>query len=102
MFDFTQRDQEEYISKFFGHHLRQQVKSLTQRDWRNLLEYMENNSETLQSQNTIHVIFQHCGIDETLQKLKSDIYKFNFYMALLGSSNHSGDTEQSKNVQIHD
>ena len=96
MFDFTQRDQEEYISKFFGHHLRQQVKSLTQRDWRNLLEYMENNSETLQSQNTIHVIFQHCGIDETLQKLKSDIYKFNFYMALLGSSNHSGDTEQSK------
>ena len=96
MFDFPQRDQKEYISKFFEHHLRKQVRSLTQRDWRNLLEYMENNSETLQSQNTIHVIFQHCDIDETLQKLKSDTYKFNFYMALLGSSNHSGDTEQSK------
>ena len=100
MFEFSQRDQKEYIAKFFGHLLREQVRSLTQRDWRNLLEHMENNSETLQSQNAIQVIFHHCDIDETLQKLKSDTYKFNFYMALLGSSNHSGDTQQSQMCKL--
>jgi cold shock CspA family protein len=100
MFDFSQRDQKEYISKFFGHLLRKQVSSLNQRDWRNLLEHMENNSETLQSQNAIDVIFEHCDFEQTLEMLTTDSYKFNFLMAVLGSSNHSGNTKKSQTCKL--
>ena len=61
---------------------------------------MENNSESLQSQNAIHVIFEHCDFEQTLEMLTTDSYKFNFLMAVLGSSNHSGDTKRSQTCKL--
>ena len=100
LFDFQQRDLEEYVKKFLGPLLTRHLQSFNQKNWRNLLEYMENNSESLQSQNAIHVIFEHCDFEQTLEMLTTDSYKFNFLMAALGSSNHSGDTKRSQTCKL--
>ena len=100
LFELEQRDIDEYVNEFLGPVLDQHLDSMSQTNWRNLLEYMEGNSESLQAQNAINVIFQHCDFNRTLENLKLNVYKFNFLMAVLGSSNHSGDTEKAKKCKM--
>ena len=96
LFDFPQRDMKEYIVEYYGQQLKQRIKILTERDWHVILERMEQYSAALQGQNATSVIFDHTDIEATLSKLKTGSLKFNFLMALLGCSNHNGDTERSE------
>ena len=66
--------------------------SLDAREWRDLLELMQDRSEYRKEQNAIALMFEHTNVEETLQNITLDKYKFEFNMALLGSSNHTGDT----------
>ena len=64
--------------------------SLDAREWRDLLELMQDRSEYRKEQNAIALMFEHTNVEETLQNITLDKYKFEFNMALLGSSNHTG------------
>jgi hypothetical protein len=101
LFDFPQRDMKEYIVEYYGQQLKQRIEDLSERDWYVILEEMEQHSGGLQGQNGTSVIFDHTNIDETLSKLKTDSLKFNFLMALLGCSNHNGDTDRSQFCKIN-
>jgi len=101
LFDFPQRDMKEYIVEYYGQQLKQRIEDLTERDWYVILEAMEQHSGGLQGQNATSVIFDHTNIDETLSMLKTDSLKFNYLMALLGCSNHNGDTDRSQFCKIH-
>ena len=101
LFDFPQRDMKEYIVEYYGQQLKQRIEDLSERDWYVILEAMEQHSGGLQGQNATSVIFDHTNIDETLSKLKTDSLKFNFLMALLGCSNHNGDTDRSQFCKIN-
>ena len=96
LFDFPQRDMKEYIVEYYGQQLKQRIEILTERDWYVILGEMEQHSAALQGQNATSVIFAHTDIKATLSKLKTGSLKFNFLMALLGCSNHNGDTERSE------
>ena len=96
LFDFPQRDMKEYIVEFYGQQLKRRIHVLSGRDWHTILAEMEQHSGALQGQNATSVIFDHTDIEATLFKLKNDSLKFNFLMALLGCSNHNGDTERSQ------
>ena len=96
LFDFPQRDMKEYIVEYYGQQLRQRIQVLSGRDWHTILEEMEQHSGALQGQNATSVIFDHTDIEDTLPQLRTDSLKFNFLMALLGCSNHNGDTERSQ------
>ena len=96
LFDFPQRDMKEYILEYYGQRLKQRIEDLSERDWYVILEEMEQHSAALQGQNATSVIFDHTDIEATLSKLKTGSLKFNFLMALLGCSNHNGDTERSE------
>ena len=96
LFDFPQRDMKEYIVEYYGQQLRKRIQVLNGRDWHTILEEMEQHSGALQGQNATSVIFDHTDIEATLSQLRTDSLKFNFLMALLGCSNHNGDTERSQ------
>ena len=96
LFDFPQRDMKEYIVEYYGQQLRKRIQVLSGRDWHTILEEMEQHSGALQGQNATSVIFDHTDIEATLSQLRTDSLKFNFLMALLGCSNHNGDTERSQ------
>lgn len=96
LFNFPQRDMKEYIVEYYGQQLKQRIEDLDQRDWYVILEEMEQHSAALQGQNATSVIFDHTDIEATLSKLKTGLLKFNFLMALLGCSNHNGDTDRSE------
>ena len=96
LFDFPQRDMKEYIVEYYGQQLKQRIEILTERDWYVILGEMEQHSAALQGQNATSVIFAHTDIKATLSKLKTGSLKFNFLMALLGCSNHNGDTRRSE------
>jgi cold shock CspA family protein len=101
LFDFPQRDMKEYIVEYYGHQLKHRINVLSERDWYTILEEMEQHSGSLQGQNATSVIFDHTDIDKTLSNLKTDSLKFNFLMALLGCSNHNGDTDRSQFCKIN-
>ena len=96
LFDFPQRDMKEYIVEYYGQQLKKRIQVLSGRDWHTILEEMEQHSGALQGQNATSVIFDHTDIEATLPQLRTDSLKFNFLMALLGCSNHNGDTERSQ------
>jgi hypothetical protein len=96
LFDFPQRDMKEYVVEYYGQQLKQRIEILNERDWHVILKEMEQHSAALQGQNATSVIFDHTDIEDTLSKLKTGLSKFNFLMALLGCSNHNGDTERSE------
>ena len=101
LFDFPQRDIKEYIVEYYGKQLSQRIQLLNERDWYIILEEMEQHSSALQGQNATSVIFDHTDIETTLSQLKTDLMKFNFLMALLGCSNHNGDTERSQFCKVN-
>ena len=101
LFDFPQRDMKEYIVEYYGQQLKQRIDVLTERDWYVILEEMEQHSGGLQGQNATSVIFDHTNVEQTLAKLRTDSLKFSFLMALLGCSNHNGDTDRSQFCKIH-
>lgn len=101
LFDFPQRDMKEYIVEYYGQQLKQRIEVLDERDWYTILEEMEQHSGDLQGQNATSVIFDHTDIDKTLSNLKTDSLKFSFLMALLGCSNHNGDTDRSQFCKIN-
>jgi len=101
LFDFPQRDMKEYIVEYYGQQIKQRIEVLNERDWYTILEEMEQHSGSLQGQNATAVIFDYTDIDETLSNLKTDSLKFNFLMALLGCSNHNGDTDRSQFCKIN-
>ena len=101
LFDFSQRDMKEYIVEYYGQQLKQRIEVLDERDWYTILEEMEQHSGDLQGQNATSVIFDHTDIDKTLSNLKTDSLKFSFLMALLGCSNHNGDTSRSQFCKIN-
>ena len=101
LFDFTQRDIKEYIVEFYGQELRKRIEVLDERDWYTILEEMEQHSGNLQGQNATSVIFDHTDIEKTLSNLKTKSLKFSFLMALLGCSNHNGDTDRSQFCKIN-
>ena len=101
LFNFPQRDMKEYIVEYYGQQLKQRIEVLTERDWYVILEEMEQHSGGLQGQNATSVIFDHTNIQQTLSKLRTDSLKFSFLMALMGCSNHNGDTERSQFCKIN-
>ncbi|MGB1567153.1 MAG: cold-shock protein [Candidatus Poseidoniaceae archaeon] len=101
LFDFPQRDMKEYIVEYYGQQLKQRIEVLTERDWYVILEEMEQHSGGLQGQNATSVIFDHTNIEQTLSKLRTDSLKFTFLMALMGCSNHNGDTDRSQFCKIN-
>ena len=101
LFDFPQRDMKEYIVEYYGQQLKQRIEVLSERDWYTILEEMEQHSGNLQGQNATSVIFDHTDVDKTLSNMKTDSLKFNFLMALLGCSNHNGDTDRSQFCKIN-
>ncbi len=101
LFDFPQRDMKEYIVEYYGQQIKQRIEVLNERDWYTILEEMEQHSGNLQGQNATSVIFDHTDIDKTLSNLKTDSLKFSFLMALLGCSNHNGDTDRSQFCKIN-
>jgi len=92
LFDLSVRDVETYIRTFYSGQLQSIMSSLTAREWRELLELMQDRSEYRKEQNAIALMFEHTDVEATLQNITLDAYKFEFNMALLGSSNHTGDT----------
>ena len=101
LFDFPQRDMKEYIVEYYGQQLKQRIEVLAERDWYVILEEMEQHSGGLQGQNATSVIFDHTNIEQTLSKLRTDSLKFSFLMALMGCSNHNGDTDRSQFCKIN-
>jgi cold shock CspA family protein len=92
LFDLSVRDVETYIRTFYSGQLRSIISSLTAREWKKLLDLMQDRSEYRKEQNAIALMFEHTDVQATLQNITLDAYKFEFNMALLGSSNHTGHT----------
>ena len=96
LYDFPVDDIRDYVIPFFIPIVTNSLNSLNQRDWQRLLSFMKESSESGSHQNVSKIIHSLVNIDQELSKLSQDSTKFDFALAMLGTSNHIGARSQAE------
>lgn len=96
LYEFTVDDVRDYAIPFFIPVISNSLKELSQQEWQKLLSFMKQNSELGSYQNVSKVIHSLVDIDLEISKLSQNSDKFNFALAMLGTSNHIGARTQAE------
>jgi hypothetical protein len=94
--DITIEDQRDYVEVFLSEAIKEAIESLNESQWQKLLSHMYETSKTRQGQAATTLIHQRTDITSTLETLQRDADKFNFGLAMLGTSNHIGAETQAE------
>ena len=97
--DISLSDQRDYVEVFFSHAITECLSKLNNADWERLLRHMKETSRTKQGQAATALIHKHTDIKATLDVLKHPATKFDFALAMLGTSNHIGAKIQAELCQ---
>ncbi|MBT3541572.1 MAG: hypothetical protein HN489_10595 [Opitutae bacterium] len=97
--DISLSDQRDYVEVFFSHAITECLSKLNNAEWERLLRHMKETSRTKQGQAATALIHQHTDIKATLDVLKHPATKFDFALAMLGTSNHIGAKIQAELCQ---
>jgi len=89
-------DVRDYLIPFFIPSITESLNSLNQYDWQKLLSFMKENSESGQNQNVSKIIHSLVDIDSEIDKFTQNSDKFDFALAILGTSNHIGARTQAE------
>jgi len=93
--DISSEDLRDYIQPFFSTAINETLLSLSSGEWQDLLLHMDTHSKSKQGQNATALIHGFVNIDQTLDKLPNNSDKFDFLLAMLGTSNHIGAITQA-------
>jgi len=93
--DLSSEDLRDYIQPFFSTAINEALSSLSSGEWQDLLLHMDTHSKSKQGQNATALIHGFVNIDQTLDKLPNNSDKFDFLLAMLGTSNHIGAIAQA-------
>jgi hypothetical protein len=99
--DVSIEDVRDYVIPFFENSLISALKKLSSGDWQDLLNHTESISKTKQGQNANSLIDKYVDLDKTLLIFGNQSDRFNFLMAILGSSNHNGMIGQANKCKKH-
>jgi hypothetical protein len=97
--DISLSDQRDYVEVFFSHAITECLSKLNNAEWERLLRHMKETSRTKQGQAATALIHKHTDIKATLDVLKHPATKFDFALAMLGTSNHIGAKIQAELCQ---
>jgi len=97
--DISLNDQRDYVEVFLSHAITECLSKLNNADWERLLRHMMETSRTKQGQEATALIHQRTDIITTLDILKRPSTKFDFSLAMLGTSNHIGAKSQAELCQ---
>ena len=97
--DIPLDDQRDYVEVFLSQAITQCLSKLNNADWERLLRHMKETARTKQGQEATALIHQHTDIKATLDVLKHPATKFDFALAMLGTSNHIGAKIQAELCQ---
>ena len=95
LYEISEEDMRDYIKPFLSSAIDDSVSALGQGDWQKLLEHMEINSSSKQGQSASGLIHGFVNIDSEINKLSQDKDRFDFALAMLGTSNHIGARDQA-------
>jgi hypothetical protein len=99
--DLSSEDLRDYIQPFFSNAIDEALSSLNPGDWQNLLLHMDTHSKNKQGQNATALIHRFVNIVQTLDNLSNASDKFDFLLAMLGTSNHIGAIAQADQCITH-
>ena len=94
--DISPQDLRDYVDLFFSQAIRECLSKLNEGDWQRLLSHMMETSRTKQGQSATELIHRNTDINATCERLKLDSTKFDFALAMLGTSNHIGAKNQAE------
>jgi len=94
--DISIEDQRDYVEVFFPQAITESIQALNQGEWQKLLSHMDETSKTKQGQSASTLIHKRTDILVTLAKLEREPDRFNFCLAMLGTSNHIGAKDQAE------
>ena len=97
--DISLNDQRDYVEVFLSQAITECLSKLNNADWERLLRHMKETARTKQGQEATALIHQHTDIKATLDVLKHPATKFDFALAMLGTSNHIGAKIQAELCQ---
>jgi hypothetical protein len=97
--DLKLEDLRDYVEVFLSRRVGNSVSRLNRPQWQELLAHMEKMAEGKNGQDATTLILNHSNMNDVLPILKSDSDQFDFCMALLGTSNHIGATEQAQSCE---
>ena len=97
--DISLNDQRDYVEVFLSQAITECLSKLNNADWERLLRHMKETARTKQGQEATALIHQRTDIKATLDVLKHPATKFDFALAMLGTSNHIGAKSQAELCQ---
>lgn len=97
--DISLSDQRDYVEVFLSQAITECLSKLNNADWERLLRHMKETARTKQGQEATALIHQRTDIKATLDVLKHPATKFDFALAMLGTSNHIGAKSQAELCQ---
>ena len=93
--ELSPEDLRDYIQPFFQEAISESLAALSHGDWQNLLLHMDASSKSKRGQNATALIHGFVDINETVDIFSNDSDKFDFLLAMLGTSNHIGAIDQA-------
>ncbi|MFL2968800.1 MAG: hypothetical protein ACJZ6A_06595 [Candidatus Poseidoniaceae archaeon] len=96
LYGYPVEDIRDYVIPFFVPAIMDSLNALDQQGWQKLLSFMKQNSEDGKNQNVSKVIHSLVNIDLEIGKLTQNSDKFDFALAMLGTSNHIGARNQAE------
>lgn len=96
LYEFTVDDVRDYAIPFLIPVISNSLRELSQQEWQKLLSFMKQYSEGGSYQNVSKVIHSLVDIDLEISKLSQNSDKFDFALAMLGTSNHIGARTQAE------
>ena len=97
--DISLNDQRDYVEVFLSQAITECLSKLNNAEWERLLRHMKETARTKQGQEATALIHQHTDIKAALEVLKHPRTKFDFALAMLGTSNHIGAKIQAELCQ---
>lgn len=90
IYEISEEDIRDYVKPFFSSAIAESISSLNQADWQKLLTHMDIHAIAKQGQYASELIIEFVNINTELDKLSQAKDKFDFALAMLGTSNHIG------------
>ena len=97
--DISLNDQRDYVEVFLSQAITECLSKLNNAGWERLLRHMKETARTKQGQEATALIHKHTDIKATLDVLNHPATKFDFALAMLGTSNHLGAKIQAELCQ---
>ena len=95
LYEIKEEDVRDYVKPFLGPAINESISALSQGDWQKLLEHMDTHSSSKQGQYVSELIHGFVDIDLEINKLNQEKDRFDFALAMLGTSNHIGAKDQA-------